>query len=236
MFVTSLHDIAYEIIELYRATYKVTDSLDIRQVKSWIHNYRAFLLHQKFMRPMSMIDYAYRQDLGILKLELVDSSLLPGFESGKHMVRTIEDIPSLIEDNRKLPVFTRLSVADRFRRNINHVTYERALVSGNGRFNSNDLFAFLFDSKIYLISKEEIYYKGISHLHAEGVFEDVTTAAKFKNSDYTDKDPYPITKAMLSDIHRLIASEKFPLVMTQLKDNISDDADNLVNIQSQNRK
>jgi hypothetical protein len=229
MFVESLNDIGYGIIELHRGAIKPTDSLDLREVKSWVHNYRAFLLHQKFMRPLTMIDQAYKQDLGAVALEVVDSSIL-NIPADTYLVRTTVDIPNLIEDNRKLPAITRLSSPDMLRRNFNFVSYERALVSGNGRFNSDDVFAFMFDNRLYLISKENLYYKGMTHIHVEGVFEDVTSAYRFKHPDYDDDMPYPITKALVAEIESMIVKEKLNLVRAPLKDVISDDADNLVNL------
>lgn len=225
MFNRTLDELAYEVLELYRATYKVTDSLDIRQVKSWIQEYRAFLLKQKAMRPFEMIDQSYIQVLNLKDLEVIDSSLLEGSPNNTYILRTISNIPAPIENNRGKILITRISLPDLLKGNINLYSMDHALNSGHGRFNKKQLFAFLFDNKIHIkshLAQNEL--EKVEHLQIAGAFQDPYQAG------YLDNMRYPIAESMIRDIHELIKQEKLPYVTTPIEDPLPNDKDNVINV------
>ncbi len=220
------HDgLAYAIIELYRATYKTTDSLDIRLVKRWIQEYRAFLLKQKLSRPLEVLDLSYVQHLGLLELEAVNASTDPSIDLFSEVLVTVANIPEPIENNQGKYAITRLALPDLRVANLSLYSYEHAARAGHGRFNKREIFLFLYNGKIYLKCNDDAFYlESTTHLEVSGIFQDPYDAG------YTSTDRYPITESLFRDITHLIVTEKFPYKHAPLKDNVADDSDNVVNI------
>ena len=68
----------------------------------------------------------------------------------------------------------------RFYKKFNLVSYDRALVSGNGKFNSDDVYAFTNDGYMYLISKSNLH-KYITSCNIQGVFVNPEDAHNFNS-------------------------------------------------------
>lgn len=221
----TLDGLAYGIIELYRASYKDTDSLNIRLVKKWIQEYRAFLLKQKFMRPLGELDHSYVQTLTVQDLEVVDSGTVAGGDAlESFLLATTDTVPKPIENNKGNYSITRIALPDMKQSNLSLYSYERALYAGNGRFNTKELYPFFYNNKIYIKSKlTEDELSEITLLQISGVFQDPYEAG------YLDTQQYPIAESMVREIHELIKKEKFPYVSTPLEDTLADDADNIIN-------
>ena len=155
----SLNELAYSIMEFYRANVVNTDEIDIRWIKYLVNTTRAKLLKQKFDKPFHEIDEHYVQKIApsgyAVEMEIVDSSAYATLESKRYMVRTSVSIPATIERNGKVGSFTRIGPADRLSETFDIVDYSHALVYGNGKFNKNSIAAFLLDDRIYLISKNQ---------------------------------------------------------------------------------
>ena len=176
--------LAYSMIELYRASNKVTDSLDIRLFKDWVKEARAFILKQR-LDTNNGINEALVQDLGDVEMEQVDSSIYLTVPSEKYMLRSVKDIPFTIGRKNSIGTFVRIGPADRLDIKFNLVSYDRALYSGNGRFNNNDVYAFLDGSKLCLISKTNLH-KLIKRIHIRGVFVNPQEAYEFRYDGVKD--------------------------------------------------
>jgi len=226
----SFNQLIYEIIELYRANYKVTDSIDERLVATWIQHTRAKLLKQRFDENMRSIDEHNVQDLGAVLLERVDSSSVNGLTSDRNILRTSRDIPTTIDRKGCIGTFTRLSTGDRLVNNINLVSYERALRSGNGKFNSNDLYAYLDGKKICVISKSGLHL-GLNYIQVKGVFTNPIEAYEFATGNTYDWDyEYPISESIVDDMKNMIVRDNFKFIMTPLQDPANNASDDLTNI------
>jgi hypothetical protein len=81
--VRTLNELVYEIIELYRPNYVVTDSIDERLVATWIQSVRAKILVQDLNRSMRYPDNHCIQDLGVVEMIPVDSTYLNESTQGK---------------------------------------------------------------------------------------------------------------------------------------------------------
>ena len=169
--IRSLNEIVYDIIESYRATYKNTDSLDERLVATWIQHYRAELIKQRLEESMRIVDEHWVQDLGAIEMQPIDSSLVSGFTSDRYIMRSVREIPPTIQTKFGIGTFTRISPADRLENKFNLVSYERALYSGNGKYNNKDICDKIydlmirrtcFDKNIYFNYFFFIYFKCIS--------------------------------------------------------------------------
>lgn len=229
--VRSLNMLVYEIIELYRATYKVTDSLDVRLVATWIQQTRAKLLKQRFDENMRYIDEHNVQDLGYITLERVDASNYNTISVDRSILRTSINIPRTIDRKGNIGTFTRIAGVDRLQPKINLVSHERALVSGNGKFNSNDIYAYLDGSRMCLISKSGIHL-GMSFVNIKGVFVNPIDAyeAIIGNSNYDWNLEYPISESIVRDMKDLIIKDNFRFVLSPLEDPLNNASDDLTNI------
>lgn len=222
----TLNQIAYEIFETVRGHISDDDDISIEQIKDMIHDTRARLLKQSFDKNARVIDNAFTQSLGALEIEPIDSSLHSTLRSGRYIYRTKLEIPSTIPRKNYEGTFVRIGPADQLGVEYNLVSYNRALHSGNGRFNKDMIFCFLRDNKIHLISSSGLFHKGVQFIDVIGVFENPSQVAKFldvgNNSLYSDDARYPISRTMKDDITNLILKEKFGIQANAPSDNVND--------------
>lgn len=226
--VRSFNQLIWELIELYRQNYKVSDSIDERLFATWVQSTRAKLIKQRLDEHMRIPDEHWVQDLGYVEMESVDSSVYPGITSEKYILRSKNSIPWTIHYKGNPGGFTRIGPADKLGINYRLVTYERALVSGNGKFNSNQVYAFLDGDKICLISKSNIH-KQIKYINVKGIFENPIDAYEFKNSanSYSWDYEYPVSDSLVNDIKNIIVKENFNLIMVPIDDKKPDNIDNV---------
>lgn len=218
--------LAYEMMEMYRANNRVSDSLDIRIFKTWVQQARAQILKQRFDEPMSIIDNHVTQDLGKVEFAPVDSSTELTIPSGKYIMRSVKIIPSTINSRGKLATFTRIAPVDFLEKKFNLISQERAYVSGNGKFNQNDVYVFLSGGYLYLISKTNIA-KYIKYVNIRGVFANPKEAYEFDGTKTWNETTteYPVSESVVMDMINMIIDKKFKLVMNQIEDKNSNGAD-----------
>lgn len=229
--VRSLNMLGYELSELYRGTYKVTDSIDIRLFKTWVQQARAVLVKQRLDDNMMIIDEHLVQDLGKVTMAPIDSSV--GTKtSDRYMMRSILRLPATINRKGNIGTFTRIASADLLELKFNLVSYERALVSGNGKFNQNDIYTFVHDGYLFIISKTNIH-KYIKELHVKGIFANPEDAYTFNTSHagvpWTDDMEYPVSESIVMDLQNIIMDKKFKFIMTPFEDNRANGHDDIVN-------
>lgn len=222
----TLNQIAYNIFETVRGHLTDDDNINIEYIKDLVHSTRARLLTQKFEKNARVIDNTFVQSLGALEIEPVDSSVHSTIKSGRYMYRTVREIPQTIVRKNYEGTFTRVGPADQLSVEYNLVSYNRALHSGNGRFNKDIIFCFLKDNKIYLISSSGAYHKAVKYIDVEAVFDNPTQVAKFNdvngNSLYSDDGKYPVSRSLKDDIENLIIKEKFGIKLSAPADKVND--------------
>lgn len=221
--VRSFAEIVYSIIELIRANYKVTDSLDERLVAGWVQSARAEILKQRLSEPGYADEHSV-QDLGSVEMESVDASVYGVSE--KYILRSKNRIPKVIYTRKKGYAFTRVGPADRSSKTWNFVSQERALYSGNGKFNKNTIYAFLDDGYLCIVSRNNLY-KLIKHINIKGVFQNPIDAYEFGGGTYTWDMEYPISDGLVDAIKVKIINENFNFVLNPLDDKSPDSVDNL---------
>lgn len=229
--IRSLNEIVYDIIESYRATYKNTDSLDERLVATWIQHYRAELIKQRLEESMRIVDEHWVQDLGAIEMQRIDSSLVSGFASDRYIMRSAREIPPTIQTKFGIGTFTRISPADRLENKFNLVSYERALYSGNGKYNNKDVFVFLDNKYLYLMSKSNLH-KYIKYIQVKGVFQNPIEAYEFVHgvNSYSWDYEYPISESLISGLKAFIKDKELRFKLTPLEDNVQNGADDIVNV------
>ena len=227
----TLNQIAYGLFEEVRMKLDDDSDISLDQIKDMIHDVRATLLKQKFDRNLRVIDDVYTQPLGALEIEAVDSSLHSNISSGRYMFRTIREIPPTVERRNYEGTITRVGPADQLSTKYNVVSYDRALWSGNGRFNKDQIFSFLKDGKIYLISNSGAYHKAVQFIEVNGVFQNPEQAAKFadvagSSLSFPD-EAYPISRSMRTMIESVILKERLGIKAQAQEDKVNDGEENI---------
>lgn len=223
----SLNQLGYELSELYRSTLKVTSDVDIRLFKEWVKQSRAQIIKQR-LDTFNVIDNNITQDLGPVTFAPIDSSSLVSVPSEKFMLRSTLPIPATINRRNNIGTFTRISSVDGLELNYNLVPMQRALVSGNGRFNNNDVYVYLNNGYMYLISKSNIY-KLIKYVNIVGVFVNPEEAYTFNvnnaGTPWTDDMDYKVSESVVMDMQNMVVDKKFKLILQQIDDKVSNGSD-----------
>ena len=230
MYNVTLNQIAYSILESVRGKLTDDDNISIDQIKDMVHSTRAKLLKQKFDKNLRVIDDVFTQSLGALEIEPVDSSAHADIPAGRYMYATVLEIPETIDRRNYEGTFTRIGPADKLATGFNLVSYQRALVSGRGKFNGAQIYCFLRDNRIYIISNYKDH-KGIQYIDTIGVFQNPAQVAMFtdENGDslYSDDARYPISRAMRDDLENIIIKERIAPQSQVVSDVINDGTDTL---------
>ncbi len=195
----TLNQLIFDLLEIVRPNLSDDDNFDTRQIAFWIKNQRALWLRNELNKNRT-IDDNIVQDLGCVELELADKADCCDLEDGCKILRTVLEIPVGIELHNKTGI-TRVAPIDKTTIPFNFVSYERAIWSGNGKYNKNQVFAFLLNNRIYIASKDQEIAKYLTHINVRGVFEDPEEAARFSHCTgeacYTKNSKFPINRWMI---------------------------------------
>lgn len=216
----TLNELVYDLWEIARPRISDDDNFDKRQFRFWIKNTRARLLRNELNKNRT-IDSNIIQDLGCVPLELADKADCCEITDGCKILRTSKEIPNTIELYNKSAI-TRVAPINKLEVPFNFVEYERAVFSGNGRFNSNQVFAFPLNNRIYIKIKDSNIAKFLTHINVMGVFEDPEEASKFKHCDgtacYTDNSKYPVNNWMIETMKEMILSVNLNAALQAVED------------------
>lgn len=221
----TLNQLAYDLLELVRPNIADDEAIDLRQVKFWIHNQRALWLRNELNR-FRTIDDNIIQDLGCVELEVADRSTCADLPIDCDILRTKKEIPNTIELHNKTAL-TRIGPLDKTMAPYSIVEYNRAIFSGNGRFNRQQIFAFLLNNRVYLkISPLNKDGKYLEYLNIRGVFETPTDVAGFNDPEgvpcYTDNTKYPVNRWMIDYMKDAIVKSNLILEQQAIGDTVND--------------
>lgn len=218
----SINGIAYDVIEKYRANYKDTDALDIRQVYHWVNTARAFLIKQRLDKNIFEI---YEEEIQrIPSLELEETAGSTG------TVQTTIAIPVTI--NRKGYHGTLTKVSEPYITSVDNdyvfagnpvqvVSPTRFKRVGNRKFNGNFYYATIArDNKLYFKTYTIV---GADYISAEGVFQNPIEVMVLNSVADPYNADYPINENLIKDLTNLIVSENFQLILQQIEDKIGED-------------
>lgn len=190
----TLNQISYNILKKIKPVLTDDTNLSIDTVKYDVNTERALILKGLIEGTKHFsIDDVLVQDLGCVELETADAAECCDFSTGCTVLRTKKEIPAEIRITRVGPI---IKTRPRFKL----VTYEEALMSGNGKFNKNTIFAYPLNDRIYLVSKSQDLPL-LEYINIRGVFEDPREVADFTQCDtntacYSDDDDYPMPQWM----------------------------------------
>jgi hypothetical protein len=220
----TLNQIAYSILSSVKPHLSDDEDLRIEQVTYDINVERNALVRRDANKHLNL-NPSIVQDLGCVEMELADSAECCDFSSECKVLRTKETIPTPVELYDKV-LITRVGPIDKGSKQYNFVSYERAIFSGNGKFNKNVIYAYYMNNRIYLKSNlEELPM--IKYINIRGVFEDPVQASKFKDCDenpcYTNDSAYPIASWMEKSIKEILI-ERYLKVQMQVPKDLGNDA------------
>ena len=225
---TTLNQLSYDLLlTLSGGTLSDDFDIDKRQVYYWIANTRARLLSNELNRNRS-IHPVYIQDLGCVGLETVDRAECCDIDICCDILRTDQDVPAPVELYNKETI-TRVASLDKIEKPYTLIPYARAPYVGSGRFNSQRIFAFYRNNRVYLVFNSENYKaKLLQKINIQGVFEDPSLAAAFTNCDgspcWTPDSQYPISKKMVNYLKNEILKSELNILKIP-SDTTNDGAD-----------
>jgi hypothetical protein len=202
----SLNEISYSIFEKLRPEISDDDSVSLEQLKFDINNFRAQFIRNELNRLRS-VDSDITQTI-CLDLEKVDPSSCCDIEiECNFLLRSTKPIPDAIELHNK-PGITWVGPVDKTLRPFSLIDYNRVPWVGNGRFNKNNVYTFLYDDHLYIMCNDR-YSMSLSNAVVRGVFENPEEAAKFTDCStgkpcYSDDDDYPVKAWMIPSIEAAV--------------------------------
>jgi len=172
------------------------DLLSDRQLEFWINAQRALWIARRDSTYIKN-DHSFRQILTEDVIS-VDRSMMPTAVPAQYRIlRTNRKLPQLINFKSWDGIVSAGPVDLKMPR-FNHCELNEAIVSGNGRFNKEQIFSFMFDDYLYIICKSvKNYWYLISKVGVVGIFEDPREVGNFKHvtgeTCWSLDDEYPIS-------------------------------------------
>ena len=219
----TLDAMAYDLWLTIRNGHVVDDDdLDIRQIKFWIKNNRAvwvknevgkgYSLSQRFIQPVKTGVYDY--------VSLIPTDIAQFGTVGDTILKTTIQIPNLIE-YKGTPLLTKVGPALVNEGTFTIIPFECVPYIGNGRFNSNAIYAFWKDNYIYLISRgNSLNFTGMRKISIRGIFADPELVPGYLNTD-----AYPITEALWTYMKDIIMKTDVQMFLATPSDKINESAD-----------
>jgi hypothetical protein len=227
----TLNELVFDLIELYRANYKNTDSLSEEQVRNWIHATRAAILKSRLDNNPFYIDESWVQSL--VHVSVGNSATV----AGKTYIRSLYQLPLTLNRRGGEATFTLVSSGDHGVEPYNFVSYDRAQYAGNGVFNTVTKYAFLNNGYMYVKNETitglstwvPVQGQGsVPYINVKGIFFNPELAATFGGYlDFENSYDYPIDQSIIVDMQNIIKKSNFNFILQQLEDKKADGSDSI---------
>ena len=209
----SLNKIQYSILEKLRVELSDDDPIDLRLIAEEIHTTRATFIRNEMNRNRTPDPFII-QNLGCVELEVVDRAECCDITIDCSILRTSQRIPSTVELHNSNLMW--VNPVDTLARSFSFISYERAKFIKGHRFTSREIFAFMLNGYIYLISEDDTHSQ-ITHLNVTGVFENPEDASSFNTCDgeacFDADADYPLKAWM----RKSVETEVFNTLLSKLK-------------------
>jgi hypothetical protein len=220
----TLNEIAYDLLSIVRPQLSDDTDISLDQIKFWVNNQRALWIKREMDRNRAIDDDI--QQVICAELEVADASDCCDVQTGCSILRTKEEIPNPIELHNK-PAITRVGNVNKLSRPFSFVDYSRVPYVGNGKFNKDNIFTFLHNSRIYVISNSP-FIAPMQNIVIRGVFEDPREVANFTDCDngkpcYSDDQEYPIKSWMLPQMKDMVLKNNL-LITAQAEQQSADES------------
>lgn len=216
----TLNEIAYDLLTIVRPHLSDDSDIPLSQIKYWINNQRSLWIRNEVNKKRS-VDQDLIQTI-CTELEEVDTSDCCNVPiKCATILRMKKELPPIIELHNKEAIF-RIAGIDKLAKPFSYVEYLRAPWVGNGRFNHQEVYAFLHDKRIHIFSPTNKEFLFLKHASIRAVFENPEDAAKFNECDdtpcYSDDDEYPMKTWMLPQMKEAILKSNL-LIQAQAEQN-----------------
>lgn len=210
----TMNELVYQIWEKLRPNLSSDDDIDNRLIKAEIHNKRARFLRNELNRNRT-VDPFIVQDLGCVEMQIVDRAECCDITIDCSILRSVQKIPSTIELHSDTMLW--VNPVDRLEKPFSLVDYQAAKFIGGHRFTSRQIYAFILNNYLYLISEDDSHSQ-ITHVSIRGVFENPEEAAVFVNcsdgsSCFTGDSEYPL-KSWMADA---VQTEVYNTLLSKIK-------------------
>lgn len=218
-------------------------NVDRRSIKWWIKNKRSTLIYNQLVKGV-LHSNNYKQTIPCLELELVDAytdTCCIDLRSGCQVLRSVQKLPTRLnirgyEDIQVRP----LNV---FQYKLNHVyDREKWTTSGNGRFNSKDIYTVIINDYLYVKAGNKSISKLLGkYLTIEGIFDDPEECRAFTECNtnrpcFSEDETYPIEDWMIDIMKRDIIASDLRIILSTVEDKSNDSEDsNESNVSNSNR-
>ena len=222
---TTFDQLVLDAMSLKRGQMSDDDIGDKRQYEFWINNTRALLIRQDYAKNRTLSENVI-QDLGCVEIETADVSECCDMTYGCSIKRTKLLLPKPIELLQNDAIM-RVATIDKTSKAFSIVSYDQFIFSGNGRFNTNQIYATFRNSRIFLKSNFNILtLKAMKYINIRGIFEDPREAKKFTRCNgtpcYTNNSDYPISNWMIEIIKKMILDTDIKIMFTLPSDPSND--------------
>lgn len=233
----SLNELSYRILNIITPKIMDDQAIDISEIQYDVETTRSLLIKRQHGKKFKyQLPEAIVQPINSLEIEAVNNSTFASIPSDKVIMRTTLQIPQIIEKSSGMPMIKRISAATIVSGNFTIVTPQQAVYSGNGKFNSKNIFCFYEDGYLYLVTKRDLF-KAVKYIDLDAAFERPTEVFTFLNTNFSgsyDNDSnYPVSMDMIDDIEQIIIKNKLRVESTQPIDDINDSSDTQKQIQPQ---
>ena len=224
----TLAELTYELRMLLRNN-KLSDDdqFSDRLIEKLIVSQRALFaknqLSKRTYNPSKLV-----QDLGCVKIEVVDAAACCGFDVGCSAIRTTVEIPRTITTYSGDGI-TRVGPINKLIDDYQYLPYEKAIWTGAGYFNKPSIMAFRLDDYIYVVSKSDVDdWKYLEYINIRGIFEDPRTASIFTfcsgDSCFSEDSDYPLGEDLWVYMKGEIVKGNFGILTSVLTDKTNDAA------------
>ena len=192
----------------------LSDDTDIepREIAFQVSVQRALLIRNELNKSRT-IDPDIIQDLGCVAMEAADPAECCDVSTGCKVMRTVLEIPTTIELHNDIGI-TRIGPINKTLKEYSRTTLEGAKWVGNGKYTKNEIYAYITNNRVYLVSNND-KHKFIDYINIRGVFENPSDIIPFTNcstgtSCYSSDDKYPLKSWMFSYIEDIIVNKYLP--------------------------
>jgi hypothetical protein len=201
----TLKEISYDLMQHARSNMTDDDDLDYRSVKFWVKNQRSLWVKNELSKHKETPDKL---------IQSIDAESVTGSSTLKYTGAI--NIPLSINGE---PQIVRVGGTDDAEIDYKFGTYRHSKHYGNGRFNSDEIFAYYMDNKVYIKGAD---LSAISTIDIRGVFEDPMDI-----SGMTDDSEYPVPDNFIPYIKAEIIKLDLSIFANTSKDDINDGSNNL---------
>jgi hypothetical protein len=218
MALVTLDNIAHHIRETIRGgRASNNDPLSIEQIRFAVKHYRSLIIRRDAESNNSKLEQ-FEQDLGFIKLEIVNSSTDSSLNPDETFRRTTSRLPNPIRLKHK-EGFTHIGWENSLGKPIPLEAPNKSYWNQFNKFTSNSAYAFYRDGYLYISDEDNIG----GRINVRGVFEDPEEVFNFtatSNIDFYDpSEEFPMPSDLIEGITKALINGELSAILATNNDN-----------------